>query len=173
MDEILPKRKQLGLHNYDYNTPGAYFITICTHSRKCMLSRIVGAIHESPEPELTSYGKIVDSTINSIPKRYQAKVDSYVIMPNHIHLIVTVADKDSSRAIRESPLQGRSVISKLVGYIKMNVSKEIHAQYGSVSVWQRGFHDHIIRSQSDYDKIYKYIHENPYNWQSDCFYAEE
>ncbi len=55
----------------------------------------------------------------------------------------------------------------------MNVSKEIHALYGSVPVWQRGFHDHIIRSQSDYDKIYKYIHENPYNWQSDCFYTEE
>jgi len=173
MDEILTKRKQLRLQNYDYNTPGAYFITICTHNRKCTLSRIVGAIHESPELELTAYGKIVDSTINSIQKRYLAKVDSYVIMPNHIHLIVSVTDNDSSRAIRESPLHSRSVISKLVGYIKMNVSKEIHTLYSSASVWQRGFHDHIIRSQSDYDKIYKYIHENPYNWHSDCFYTEE
>ena len=94
-------------------------------------------------------------------------------MPNHIHLVIMITDSDELRAIRESPLRGRSVISKIIGYIKMNASKEIHNRYGNEIVWQRGFHDHIIRNRNDYEKISKYIYENPIIWQYDCFYTEE
>ncbi len=52
-ENALPKRKRLRLQNYDYSTPGAYFLTICTYNRKCTLSHVVGAIHESPETKLT------------------------------------------------------------------------------------------------------------------------
>ena len=171
----LPQRKRLRLKNFDYSTPGVYFITICTHNRKCTLSRAVGAIHESPEPEieLTDYGKIIDETIRNIPERYKATVDRYVIMPNHIHLIIIITDDEELRAIRESPLRGRSVISKVIGYVKMNASKEIHGKYDDAVIWQRGFHDHIIRDRRDYEKIAKYIYENPIRWQYDCFFAEE
>lgn len=218
MRNDLPKRKRLRLKNYDYSTPGAYFITICTHNKQCTLSHItgtiqessespvhtvgtihessetpahtVGAIHESPEipthivgaihespksPEtkLTEYGKIVDNIINHIPEHCKATIDKYVIMPNHIHLIVIINDDEELRAIRESSAQGRSVISKIIGYIKMNASKEIHNRYGNTTVWQRGFHDHIIRDLHEYEKIAEYIYENPIRWQSDCFYTEE
>ena len=173
IESELPKRKRLRLHNFDYSTPGAYFITMCTHNRKCTLSHIVGAIHESPEWELTEYGKIVDRLINHIPEHYKAEIDRYVIMPNHIHLVVIISDDEEFRAIRESPLRGRSVISKVIGYIKMNASKEIHSRYGNTTVWQRGFHDHIIRDRHDYEKIAEYIYENPIKWQYDCFYSEE
>ena len=124
----LPQRKRLRLKNFDYSTPGAYFITICTHNRKCTLSRVVGAIHESPEIELTDYGKITDETIRNIPERYKATVDRYVIMPNHIHLIIIITDDEELRAIRD---------------------------------------------RRDYEKIAKYIYENPIRWQYDCFFAEE
>jgi len=103
----------------------------------------------------------------------QATVEHYVIMPNHIHLIVAIRDTSDLRAIRESPLRGRSVISKTVGYIKMAVSKEIHNQFGDMPVWQRSFHDHVIRDRRDYEKIAQYIHENPIKWQYDCFYTQE
>ena len=103
----LPQRKRLRLKNFDYSTPEAYFITICTHNRKCTLSRVVGAIHESPEIELTDYGKIIDETIRNIPERYKAT--------------------------------GRSVISKVIGYVKMNASKEIHGKYDDAVIWQRIF----------------------------------
>ena len=169
----LPKRKRLRLQNFDYNTPGAYFVTICTYKRRCTLSRVVGAIHESPETRLTEYGLIVDNIINNVPKLFKVSIDSYVIMPNHIHLVIVIIDSDELRAIRESPLRGRSVVSKLVGYIKMNASKEIHNRFGNEVVWQRGFHDHIIRNCHDYEKISKYIYENPINWQNDCFYSEK
>ena len=172
-EKQLPQRKRLRLKNFDYSTPGAYFITICTYNRKCTLSRVVGAIHESPEMKLTDYGKIIEKIIRNIPERHKAIVDTYVIMPNHIHLIIIITDEEELRAIRESPLQGRSIISKVIGYLKMNVSKEIHHQYGDTMIWQRGFHDHIIRDRQNYEKIVKYIYENPLRWKYDCFYAEE
>jgi len=172
MANELPKRKPLRLPYFDYNTPGAYFITICTHNRKNMFSRIVGAIHESPVIELTEQGKIVDKIINHLPSHLGVQIERYVIMPNHIHLIIMISCTEVFRAIHESPLRSRSVISKTVGYIKMNASKEIHLQYEHTNIWQRGFHDHVIRDQNDYEMIVKYIHENPLRWQYDCFYTE-
>ena len=55
----------------------------------------------------------------------------------------------------------------------MNASKAIRKQYGDVSVWQRGYHDHVIRNREDYEMIVKYIHENPIRWKVDKFYIEE
>ena len=100
-EKELPRRKDLRLKNFDYSTPGAYFITICTHNRKCTLSRIVGAIHESPEIKLTNYGKIIDDIIQNIPERYKTIIDTYVIMPNHIHFIIIITDDEDLRAIRD------------------------------------------------------------------------
>ena len=93
-------------------------------------------------------------------------------MPNHVHLIVEIIPNDM-RAIRESPLQSRSVISQIVGFIKANSSKEIHKINPDLDVWQRGFYDHIIRDKHDYEEISKYIHENPLKWQFDELYCEE
>jgi len=94
-------------------------------------------------------------------------------MPNHIHLIAMITEEDALRAIHESPLHGRSIVSKLVGYIKMNASKAIRKQYGNVGVWQRGYYDHVIRNQADYDMIAAYIEENPIRWELDQLYSKE
>ena len=145
---------------------------MCTHDRKNTLSHIVGAIHESPETKLSQYGKIVDGVINNIPERFMVSIENYVIMPNHIHLIIRITDDETLRAIRESPLRGRSIVSKVVGYIKMNSSKEIHSRYGDTKVWQRGFYDHVIRNQHDYEEISNYIYLNPTRWQADKLYRE-
>ena len=161
------------LKNFDYSSTGAYFITICTHNRNCMLSQIVGAIHESPETVLTEYGIIVDETIKNVSERCKVTIDRYIIMPNHVHLLVIITDSEELRAIRESPLRGRSVISKVIGYIKMNASKEIHTRFGKINLWQRGFYDHIIRGKEDYEEHLKYIAENPMRWYYDELYADE
>ena len=173
MKNELPVRKPMRLDYYDYSTPGGYFITFCTHDRKNTLSRIVGAIHESPEPQLTVCGKIVERILQCIPRHLSVTVDQYVIMPNHVHLILLITEENAMRAIHESPLQGRSIISKAVGYIKMNASKAIRQIYGDVSVWQRGYHDHVIRNQADYEMIAKYIYENPIRWELDRYHQEE
>ena len=70
-------------------------------------------------------------------------------------------------------LQQRLGIPQIIGYIKMNASKEINKRYGETEVWQRSYHDHVIRDIKDYERIYKYICENPIFWEKDCFYTEE
>jgi REP element-mobilizing transposase RayT len=168
----LPKRKPTRLKGYDYSQKGAYFITICTHNRKCLFSNIVGAIHELPENQLTRYGELVKEIIEILPDRFKLSIPKYVIMPNHVHLIIEICNDNEERAIRESPLQyNRSIIDKSVGFLKMNVSKKIHNEY-SDKIWQRSYHDHIIRGEKDYRKIWEYIDTNAIKWKKDCFYND-
>ncbi len=161
------------MSHYDYNTPGAYFLTFCTHGRKQFLSRVVGAIHESPETQLTACGKIVETVLQNIPEHLHVSIDRYVIMPNHIHLIAVITEEDVLRKIRESPLRSRSVVSKLIGYIKMNASKAIRQHYSGVSVWQRGYYDHVIRNETDYLALVEYIQTNPLRWELNKLYSEK
>ena len=168
----LPKRKSTRLKGYDYSTPGTYFVTICTHNRKCLFSNIAGSIHESPKNKLTQYGEIVKQIVEILPDRFNVSIPKYIIMPHHVHLIIEI-NNDETRAIRESPLQyHRSVIDKIVGFLKMNVSKKIH-HTDNEKIWQRSYHDHIIRGEKDYQKIWDYIEKNPLKWEWDCFYHNE
>ena len=165
----LPRRKRIRLKGHDYSAPGAYFITICTHERRHLLSDIVGAIHESPENQLTEIGMIAEQVIQTLPERFDISIPKYVIMPNHIHMIVKIR-YDKERAIRESPLQNhRSIISNAIGFFKMNVSKAGHSTHNT-KIWQRLFHDHIIRNEEEYQKICNYIDTNVAHWEKDCFF---
>ena len=168
----IPCRKTVRLQSYDYSSPGTYFVTICTQERKCILSDItVGAIHESPAVRLTDAGRCVQSVIVALPERYPSlTLDKYVIMPNHVHLLISIAEE---RAIRESPLRQegkRALLGKAVGYLKMNSSKQIHALAPDLRVWQRSFHEHIVRGEKDYREIWEYIDSNPAKWSEDRYY---
>ena len=171
MPNELPKRKKNRLEREYYSLPGSVFLTICTHQRKKILSNIVGAIHESPAVQLTRCGKMIDTLIGELQRKFPITVDQYVIMPNHIHLIITVKDCDEVRAIRESPLQKRSIISQVVGYLKMNATKQIHTFMSGV-IFQRSFFDHVIRNEQEYAEISKYVAKNPQTWHEDSLYCE-
>lgn len=159
----LPKRKQTRLKGYDYSTPGAYFVTICTKGRKELLSKIVGDdAHIVPQNHLSNYGSICDKYINNVNIKYEnVMVDKYVIMPNHIHLIIFL--NGTMRA--SSPAKS---IETIIRSFKTMVTKEI-----GHSIWQRSYHDHIIRGEKDYQKIWEYIDSNHLKWKSDCFYNSE
>ncbi len=145
------KRKKLRLKEYDYNTPGAYFITICTIERRNLLSTIVGDdAHIVP----LEYGKIAEKYICSIPG-----IDRYVIMPNHIHMIIRIG---SGTMWASSPTAS---VPQLVRSFKTLVTKEIGER-----IFQRSFYDHIIRDEADYLKIAAYIEQNPIKWSEDRFY---
>ena len=165
-----PRRKTTRLENWDYSENAAYFVTICTQDRACILSEIpVGALHEAPAAKLTKMGMVVQKVIESLPERYPAiTIDKYVIMPNHIHLLMKIG---MERAIHESPLrqEKRSLLSQVIGYLKMNSSKEIHILYPEKKVWQRSYHNHIIRNDKDYLEIWQYIDNNPARWAEDCY----
>ncbi len=90
----LPKRKPTRLKDYDYSQNGAYFITICTAKRKPLLCEIVGADIGRPNVNLTEYGEIVKTAIDELPLHYKMVViDKYVIMPNHLHLIMHIENR--------------------------------------------------------------------------------
>ena len=115
----LPKRKDLRLKNYDYSECGAYFITICTRNRIKVLSNIVGGdVLDAPRVELTAYGKIVDKYINQLNDFYEnVFVEQFVIMPNHIHLILFVREDGSSRTSTPTVKQ-HSVVPAFVSTFK-------------------------------------------------------
>ncbi len=165
----LPQRKPTRLKNFDYSTSGTYFITICTQNRKNLLSTISAVGEGSPLPQLSHYGKIVDEWIRKLPDQYrEISVDHYVIMPNHIHLLLTVT-KDDGRG-DPSP-----TVDAAVGWLKYHATIEINKarRTSGEKIFQRSFYDHIVRDYNDYCEIHNYIHENPIRWQHDKLYLKE
>ena len=182
-EEKLPKRKPTRASGFDYSNGGAYFLTICTDKRKKILSHISPGVPQAEElrvggsrvgddalgvPTLTlsDYGKIVEKYILSTENIRGVCVDNYVIMPNHIHLIISIDADGTPRA--SSPTRQTSTVSGCVSSLKRFVNKEI-----GKNIFQRSFYDHIIRSRKEYDEIYNYIQLNPQNWEKDELYTEE
>lgn len=166
-NNLYPKRKPTRLKNYDYSSPGAYFITICTHNREKLLSEIVGEGSPLP-PVLTECGKLVDETVRQIEVNYSTiKVVNYIIMPNHIHLLLIISEPDGRR--NASP-----TIDRVIGWLKYHITGKIntHLSTPGQKRFQRSFHDHIIRDDNDFQKIWSYIEYNHLKWSDDCFFVE-
>ena len=157
----LPKRKQNRLANYDYSMPNAYFITVCTDKRKNLFWYDVGAIIDRPEcVPLTKLGVLVKQRIEDIPKYYSMiSVDQFVIMPNHIHLLLQI----------QSDFDGRSVIAPTISTVIRMMKGAVTKQAGCC-VWQKGFYEHVIRNERDYQEIWKYIEGNPGKWAEDTLF---
>ena len=90
------------------------------------------------------------------------RVDNYVIMPNHIHLLLIICADENGRPM-VAPTVSR-VIQQLKGYVTKRIG---------YSIWQKLYYDHVIRGREDYNEINKYIHENPARWFYDELYSEE
>ncbi|MBQ8934962.1 MAG: transposase [Oscillospiraceae bacterium] len=141
MTDLFPKRKPNRLPTFDYTNPGYYFITICTEQRKCILGQINPGSTQSPAAvQLSADGEVVLAAIHAIPEHYPGvAVDHFVIMPNHVHLIL---------ALQETGQPSASV-SRIVQQLKRAVSMKI-----GHSIWQAHFHDHVIRGDRDYKEIW-------------------
>ena len=166
MQNDLPKRKPTRLKDYDYSNPGAYFITICTHNKKHLLSKIIAGdgVLDVPKNQLTEYGIIADKYINQMNNFYDyISIDKYVVMPNHIHLLLSITNIESGTSGTPSPTN--AIVSKVVSTFKRFCNKEY-----CKNIWQRSYHDHIIRGERDYQEIWEYIDTNVIKWENDCFY---
>ena len=161
-----PKRKTTRLPDYDYSTAGCYFITFCTKEKQKLLCEIVGTdALGGPQVHLTDYGVIAEKHLQGLRDFYDdVKLESYVIMPNHVHLILQVNGSKSGPPRVAVPTY--SPISKFVGTFKRFCNREI-----GKNIWQYRSHDHVIRGEKDYLKIRSYIETNPIRWQDDCFYC--
>jgi len=149
----LPKRKQNRLAYYDYSSANAYFLTVCTAKHELLF-------WASEDGTLSRYGEMAKQAILDIPKHYAAvTVDHYTVMPNHIHLLLqTQTDIDGRRIAAPT-------ISTLMNQLKGAVSRQ-----AGKSVWQKGFYDHIVRTDADYQAIWNYIEGNPSKWKEDKYH---
>ena len=165
----LRQRKKMRLQGYDYGRAGYYFITICVAERAELLGRVVeecrGAHCAPAYVTLSDVGRTVEHVILQIPEYHKGVcVDKYVIMPNHIHIIFRIPPPEDGPMGTSAPTKS---IPMMVRFLKRDVTLAC-----GFSVWQRGYHDHIIRNDADYRRIWEYIGNNPAKWREDCYYKD-
>ncbi len=149
-----PVRKPTRIRNFDYASKQYYFVTFCTHEKQC----IFGSTEE-----LNVLGKIAYADMVNLNAIYNGiRADPFIIMPNHVHAIIEIHNSHS--------ITGKTTLSSVIGSYKSGVSRRIREIHPNMEVWQRSFHDHIIRNQKEYEKIYSYILFNAQKWEEDCFY---
>ena len=185
-----PVRKDIRLDNYDYSRNGAYFVTICTHNKMCIFwadndkykpfadkkPPIVGAHIVRPQQNkpdnkihLSEIGKIVKIGLKNINYYYpMVYVDKFVIMPNHIHIIIRIENDDLSCDGVGGRTMCAPTLSLIIKHFKEFVTKEI-----GFSVWQRSFYDRILRNEREYRSAWQYIENNPENWENDELFCKE
>mgnify|MGYP000918752908 FL=1 len=157
--EKLPKRKNIRIKDYDYSQNGYYFITICTKDRENLFWEEESIFNLGiGDLVLTNIGEIIKRGINDINNHYKnVKVHKYVIMPNHIHLILVLeGEMPKSPSVPRVIQQLKGIITKEVGF----------------SIWQRSFYDQIIRNEKQYEEIWNYIDTNPLKWNEDKYYLQ-
>ena len=142
-------RHSIRLPNYNYSNKGFYFITICTKNKQHILSHIT----PRGEVQLTPLGSIIDSYLNKI--YYHIKINQYVIMPNHIHIIIELCNDKIS-------------LGKFIKAFKSKISRQCTKLYifNKNDIWQRNYYEHIIRNNFELNRIKNYIKNNPYKWIS-------
>ena len=161
-----PQRKQTRLGCFDYSESASYFITICTEGRRKILSEISAGAGFPDSPEVTcsllDRGKTLEKWIQKMDCHYDdISVDCYAIMPDHVHLLLTLTEKSglSGRPAPTVESHCNAAVSRFVGTLKRFTNREIGEK-----IWQRSFYDHVIRNQQDYDEIWEYIDNNPRKW---------
>ena len=166
-------REPTRLSGFDYSTPGAYFLTLCVKDHKQILSKIIvgDGVLDVPENQFTDYGKIANEHLEKMVDFYDSiKIDKYVVMPNHVHMIISVLDVEKNE-VSEGPSRMPVPTNSSVANFVRTFKRFCNRQYGK-NIWQRSYHDHIIRDKNDYEKIWNYIDTNVIRWKNDCYYSE-
>ena len=157
-----PQRRSPRLKGYDYGQAGGYFVTICVQHRLYLFGAVVDEIMQ-----LSAAGQMVAEWWSHVPERYEAiTLDCWVVMPNHCHALLFVDDPGVS-------------ISRVVQWFKIMTTnayirgaKEHGWPEFEGKLWQRSFHDHIIRDERDLNNIRHYIATNPARWHEDRFHVD-
>jgi len=147
-------QKRRRLANYDYKTSASYFIKICTIQRlNCFWKKDV--FQNADAIELTEQGFCVKNAIETIEQAYPCVfLDHYTIMPNHIHLLLTLNDSETS-------------VSSIINQTKGKITRQL-----GYSVFQKSFHDHVIRTPAEFERVWDYIENNPRKWNEDMYYLQ-
>jgi putative transposase len=158
------RRRSIRLPEYDYSKAGAYYITICSHNKKLIFGKIIdGEIIPS------KIGILVEQHLKEIPDHFEnVFIDDYIIMPNHIHFILSIVGVQNFEPLRN---EYQKIIPRSIGSIirayKASVTKRCKKEEYKNKIWQRNYFEHIIRNQEDHYRIREYIQNNPLQWELD------
>jgi putative transposase len=147
-----PDRKRLRLAEFDYSAPGYYFVTLCVWRRRCIL----GDVNED-RVILNDLGQLVSDALQLAPQSHAGIViDAFVVMPNHLHALLQLAGAETS-------------LSSAIGAFKSlsTNAARVAGMIADAKLWQRGFHDHVVRNDADLDRLREYIANNPLKWHLD------
>lgn len=174
-------RHSIRLKGYDYAQPGAYFVTMATYQRECLFGEIMNG-----EMQLNVCGHSAETCWRAIPEHFpNVELGAYVIMPNHLHGILVINDKnDRGGTIYRAPTGeqfGKPVSGSLPTIIrtfKAAVTRDLGRKFDMHNIWQRNYgacpersrREHIIRNEKEWDRIRRYIEANPSRWAEDNEY---
>jgi putative transposase len=169
-------RRSIRLQHYDYAQAGAYFVTICTQHRACVLGEVVDG-----QMQLSALGQIVADGWLWLAQQYaHVQLDEWVVMPNHVHGIILLTDearvdgdKGGSRTAPTNPHNvPRKPLGQLVGAFKTVTTKRVNAlrETPAAVFWQRDFHEHVIRNEADLARLQTYVANNPLQWMLDSLH---
>ena len=167
-------RRSIRLPGYDYRLAGWYFVTVCTHGRKPLLGAVIDG-----RMILNASGRIVNSGIRNIKRPGgRVSVDSFMVMPNHFHLIIMISGADNDSDVRYMPPLQRPhragaafgavprSMTACVMSLKSVTARRINRLRRTPGdrVWQRNYWERVIRDEAERDIIRQYIKENPERW---------
>ncbi|HUU27917.1 MAG TPA: transposase [archaeon] len=161
-------RRSIRLPDYDYTTPGAYFVTICTFNKECLFGEIKDDVMR-----LNDIGSLVFECWQGITKHFNhVRLDEFIVMPNHLHgiLIIDNYKGEAYLAPTTNPLgPKKGSIGAIVGSFKSSVTRRANKLCCSIKMhlWQRGYYEHVLRNDIDLNNIRKYISINPARWALD------
>ena len=180
-DPDIHHRRSIRLQNYDYSTAGAYFVTICTFERECLLGDVVDG-----EMRLNDAGQIVrEEWLRTAELRKNVILDEFVVMPNHFHAIIHIHDNVGAHCMRPGPNERADIkrahvgaplrrrksgsIGSIIAGFKSAVTKRINQLRDNpgAPVWQRNYYERVIRDDRELQSIQQYIVDNPGKWQDD------
>ncbi len=188
MNSPVHNRRSVRLEEYDYSQQGAYFVTICTQQRECLLGQVMNT-----EMEINEAGKMVQSIWHNLSIRYPYSVmDEFIVMPNHIHGIIFLqelgrgdpCDRPENvgtydrEDLGEYKIRPYGTLPKTLGRIIQGFKSMTTHQYilgvkkqnwpsFPGKLWQRNYYEHVIRSEEDLNQVREYIQNNPLNWAFD------
>ena len=160
-------RKRMRLKDYDYSQEGMYYLTICTKNKRKLFSEI-----ENNRVKLNQFGEIIDHTLNDLTNHNNIIIHNYVIMPNHIHVLIQICREQSvtvpEKSISEIVRQFKGFSSKRINTLLIRNGYE---PFHTGELWQKSFYDHIIRNENEFINKWKYIDRNPIKWELDDLYV--
>jgi REP element-mobilizing transposase RayT len=164
-DPEIHHRRSIRLRGYDYSQPGMYFVTICTHNKEHLFGEIVDG-----EMIPNEHGLIINQCWHRLPRHYpHAEMDSFVLMPNHVHGIIAILLRGgfiNRGGFVNPPLHP---LSEIVRGFKTYSARRVNVlrRTPSRALWQRNYYEHIVRNDDELNKIREYIRTNPLRWGSD------